>query len=258
MLLAFSFKAQLAIAQINELDSLNENTEQIDSIAVKKAKIITDSLAFIKNEKILQEFNKQSARNKLINDSINKANFAKAYYEKLERDKRLKGFDSTIYIYKGNVYKSRSGWITGGSGAIWNINRFKLNNPIINIGLVLNIKKAYIRANYGNYKIPATPFQNQFISLSIGELFNKNKTAQSFFVGFSYSFLNQAQNDSNNTYKKISAFGLYSEYAFFYKPFYDIGIGPVVFANLDFVQPIIGIRFDIYFANSFKKKTTAL
>ncbi len=225
----------------------------------------TDSIAHandsINNAKI-QFFIHQAEQLQHENDSLKKQRDAKEIRNAQQiLKKETPKTDTNVFEYKGNVYKRKSGYITLGAGPAFNLKPVNYKNPIIGVGLTFKVKNTYIRCNYSNIRIDATQlFRNQYFNVSLGNSKQKLKSVFSYYFGLSYSFLWRPTKDKTTgliipeQYSKIGSYGIYSEFSYYYKPLYDIGVGPSLFVNLDFINPIAGIRLDLYFANSFKRK----
>jgi hypothetical protein len=217
---------------------------------------VNDSIADAK----LQYFIKQAERLKRENDSLKQQRDNKQIKTALPTPKSNIKVDSNEFVYKGNVYKRMSGYLTLSAGPAFNLKPLSYKNPIVGMGLTLRFNKNYTRLNYSNIKFDGNPlYRNQYFNVLLGNTKQKIKSASCYYFGLSYSFLWRNAKDAlgnikPNEYARIGSFGLYGEYTYFYKPLYDIGIGPTVFVNLDFINPIAGIKLDLYFANSFKRK----
>lgn len=225
----------------------------------------TDSIAHVKdsiNNAKIQFFIRQAEQLQRENDSLKKQRDAKEIRNAQQTlKKETPKIDSNVFEYKGNMYKRKSGYITLGAGPAFNLKPISYKNPILGAGLTFRVKNSYIRCNYSNIRTDATQlFRNQYFNVSLGNSKQKLKSVFSYYFGLSYSFLWQPTKDKTtglvipNVYNQIGSYGIYSEFSYYYKPLYDIGIGPTVFVNLDFINPIAGIRIDLYFANSFKRK----
>lgn len=223
----------------------------------------TDSLRHVndslENEK-LQFFMRQAIRLQRENDSLkalrdnNEIKNAQHYLKK----EKIK-IDTNEFVYKGNVYKRKSGYLTLGAGPAFNLKPLTYKNPIIGVGLTFRLKNNYLRTNYSNIRFDANKlYRNQYFNVALGSTQQKLKSVISYYFGLSYSFLWRPTKINGmiipDTYSRIGSYGVYAEFSYYYKPLYDIGVGPTVFVNLDFINPIAGIRFDLYFANSFKHK----
>jgi hypothetical protein len=228
-----------------------QNTVNSDSITK-----VNDSIANAK----LQYFIQQAERLKKENDSLKQQRDNKQIQTALPTLKNTIKVDSNEFVYKGNVYRRLSGYLTLSAGPAFNLKPFSYKNPIIGMGLTLRFNKNYTRLNYSNIKFDNNPkYRNQYFNVLLGSTKQYLKKTVSYYFGLSYSFLWRSVKDVSgnikpNEYGRIGSFGIYGEYTYFYKPLYDIGIGPTVFVNLDFINPIAGIKLDLYFANSFKRK----
>ena len=90
----------------------------------------------------------------------------------------------------------------------------------------------------------------------MGNRYQSIKYNISWFAGVSYLFGRVKLLDSLQTtlYSRVGAAGVYAEASYFYKVFYDIGVGSTAFLFFNKQTPVAGIRFELYFSNAFKKK----
>ncbi|MBC7411744.1 MAG: hypothetical protein H7331_04745 [Bacteroidia bacterium] len=225
----------------------------------------TDSILHVKdsvNDAKIQFFIRQAEQLQRENDSLKKQRDAKAIRNAQQTSKKESPkIDTNVFEYKGNLYKRKAGYLTLGAGSAFNLKPISYKNPIIGLGLTFRVKKSYLRCNYSNIRTDATQlFRNQYFNVSLGNSKQRLKSVFSYYFGLSYSFLWQPTKDKATglvlpeQYSQIGSYGIYSEFSYYYKPLYDIGIGPTIFVNLDFINPIAGIRLELYFANSFKRK----
>jgi hypothetical protein len=77
----------------------------------------------------------------------------------------------------------------------------------------------------------------------------------SYSLGISYSFGWLPVDGKKDTLLYNRNPGVFAEFEYVYKPYYDIGIGPKVFINYDLSYPTYGVGISLYFSNSYKGKS---
>jgi hypothetical protein len=76
-----------------------------------------------------------------------------------------------------------------------------------------------------------------------------------YSFGISYSFGWLPVNGKKDTLLYNRNPGIFAEFEYVYKPYYDVGVGPKVFINYDLSYPTYGVGISLYFSNSYKGKS---
>jgi hypothetical protein len=156
-------------------------------------------------------------------------------------------------VFKDKRFRVYNNWISGGAGPAWHS-----DNPRTQLALGLNfnfhIKQYYFRAgamfsgdrfgSWNNYQVHAG---------YVIKRWENEKRHSAAIGGISYStgykFLYAGHYDTPNPYSRA---GLYLEYQYIPKMNYDFGIGGSLFADINDLNQIIGLRIDVYFSGAYR------
>ncbi|MGL5888393.1 MAG: hypothetical protein ACRC3B_00830, partial [Bacteroidia bacterium] len=156
-------------------------------------------------------------------------------------------------VFKDKRFRVYNNWITGGAGPAWHS-----DNPRTQFALGLNfnfhIKQYYFRAG-GTFSGDRFGSWNNY-QAHLGYIIKRwenEKRHSAFISGVSYStgykFVYAGHYDTPNPYSKA---GLYLEYQYIPKMNYDFGIGGSLFADINDLNQIIGLRIDVFFSGAYR------
>lgn len=162
-------------------------------------------------------------------------------------------------VYKGLRFKINTSWFSVHGGMASTIEKpgsFGLNN----YGLDYNIPAKRDEDMYNFYNMGLTTYgDNRYLRAynfhgGYGWRKPRRKYNLSAFVGPSAT-IGYFPADSVDIYTSFRSIGIIAQAEAVYKVIYDVGIGTSVFVNYDFTHPVYGIRFNLYFSNSYKGKS---
>lgn len=165
----------------------------------------------------------------------------------------------TVYNPKQEVileykrFRVWNNWVSGGAGPA-----FHTNNPRTQFALGVNLN---FHLNKYYFRIGGTFSGDRFGSWNniqghTAYIFKRKETErihQAIMVGISYStgyrFVYAGVYDNINPYSRV---GLYGEWQWIRKINYDFGFGGAVFADINTLNQIIGLRLDVYFSGAYR------
>lgn len=175
--------------------------------------------------------------------------------EKKEKKEKTQTEEPKEIELRGNLYKVRSAWMNLGLGTGLYTKTFD-SKPALGIGLNTPINDLYGKLTVNASLIDRSRYRNNYVAMGLGKRYQTTGYNISWYGGLSYLLGHVRLTDSlqNVYYARIGAIGLYAEASYFYKVFYDIGVGATAFAIYNKQAPMVGIRLELYFSNAFKKK----
>ncbi|MCA6363017.1 MAG: hypothetical protein IM638_08255 [Bacteroidetes bacterium] len=156
-------------------------------------------------------------------------------------------------VFENKRFRVYNNWISGGAGPAWHS-----DNPRTQLALGLNfnfhIKQYYFRfggmfsgdrfGTWNNYNVHA------------GYIFKRHENEKrniAYLAGISYNtgyrFIYAGHYDGENPYQKA---GLYLEYQYILKLNYDFGVGAALFADINDLNQIVGLRVDVFFSGAYR------
>ena len=152
-------------------------------------------------------------------------------------------------------FKLYNNWLSIGAGIAKNTGLEK-STGVLGIDYNFHIKTSYFQTGYshsGVTSLIATDPVNNQIHICYGDRKETKNFNLSYFAGFS---LTKGYGQINGVYenKPFVAAGLYVTAEYIQKIFYDIGIGPGVFADINSKRFIFGARLDLYLSGAYKGK----
>lgn len=153
-------------------------------------------------------------------------------------------------IFDNKRYRKYNNWINAGSGPAYNSEIPKTQFSLA-ANYSFHLKKEYFQAgvlltgdDFGNYN-----------NVQFHGCYGKRKETQKYnfaiFIGPSYTSGYEFK-DSLYSSTVFKSPGLYAEAQFTGKIKYDVGAGPTLFVDVNFVRTIVGIRLDLYFSGAYK------
>ncbi len=166
--------------------------------------------------------------------------------------KRLTPLDST-FVINNKVFKYYNNWLTLGGGAQQNLRyNYKLGFAG-GVDFNFHIKQHYFQLGATITGERFGFYNNYQFHLGYGKRFENKDFHAAGFIGSSYSTGYGKVGDSVYT-RPYKQYGLYGQIEIVKKITYDVGVGAALFADYNAEQPIIGLRFLLYFSGAYKGK----
>lgn len=156
-------------------------------------------------------------------------------------------------VFKDKRFRVYNNWISGGAGPAWHS-----NNPrtqlALGISFNFHIQQYYFRVGgmFSGDRFGSWNNYQGHLGYIIKRLENEKRNL-AFIAGLSYStgyrFLYAGHYDTPNPYGKP---GAYLECQYIRKLNYDFGIGSALFADINDLNQIIGLRIDVYFSGAYR------
>jgi len=168
----------------------------------------------------------------------------------VKNKKRLPPLDST-FIYKDKKYKYYNNWLSGGAGIQQNFSIGKPPGFILGVDYNFHIKYNYYQLGLNFTGEEYGRYNNYQFHLGYGKRIENAKYQFAGFAGLSYSMGYHATEIDSvihvRTYKQP---GLYMQVEAIKKITYDVGVGAMLFADVNTEQTIAGAKIILFFAGS--------
>jgi len=174
--------------------------------------------------------------------------------------------ESEIFVHNDKLYKTVDRWFSIGVGGSLNT---ELKEREVNFDAAFHqrIWKIYLQTGYHRCSDEFLYDASLLKSLSlqkmndlyfgVGWRSSKLYSNVSFFTGPAYSYGSRFHHtdpiSNADFFEAYNALGLYSNFNFTYKLFYDIGIGVSLYDSYNKYYHVYGFRFHIYFSGAFRK-----
>jgi len=166
-------------------------------------------------------------------------------------------------IYQNKLYQPETAWFTVGAGLGY---QATLKNMEKNLSVGINFRIKKIRDYYFNVGYHFTSDEiiykrsmQRLTDLHAGIGVRREELKQNiyFFLGPSNSYgyiYNYTDSLGDRYYKGFNTIGLYSEFQYTFKIFYDIGIGTSFYASINKYYKVVGAQLHLYFSMSYRGK----
>ncbi|MFC2097429.1 hypothetical protein ACFLSI_03740 [Bacteroidota bacterium] len=155
------------------------------------------------------------------------------------------------------VYKKNANYVNFGFGPAYNPKRNAIEQSY---GVSYNflIKNIAFQVGYhscsDDYILDRSLQKVNDLHLGGGIRWEKIKSNSAVLAGFSYAYgADEVVKNDTSSYLGFTKFGLYVEYQYFYKIFFDIGVGATAFISTNGAYQVLGIRLEFYFSQAYKR-----
>ncbi|MCX6257480.1 MAG: hypothetical protein NTW49_06235 [Bacteroidia bacterium] len=163
-------------------------------------------------------------------------------------------------VYQDKIYQTGSSWFTIGAGAGFETSLKDLEKNL-SMGINFRIKDQYFNVGYHFssdemiYKRSMQRLTDLHVGIGIRREDLKHNVY--FFGGPSNSYgyiYNYSDSTGTKYYKGFNTIGIYTEFQYTWKIFYDIGIGPSFYANINQYYKVVGVQLHLYFSTAYRNK----
>lgn len=162
------------------------------------------------------------------------------------------------FVHNNKVYKINSNYITFGGGAAYNPKRNAFEQSY-NFSYNFSIKNIALQTGYHvsskDWFLDRSLQKLNDIHFGGGIRWESFKSNLAVIAGASYAY-GADKNIRNDTvyYTAFTEFGLYAEFQYTYKIFYDVGIGATAFLSINSKYQVFGVRLEFYFSPAYRRE----
>jgi len=162
------------------------------------------------------------------------------------------------FAWKNKVYKKNSNYITFGGGPAINLKRKAIEQSYA-VAYNFSLKNISLQAGYhvssNDWMLNRSLQKLNDMHIGGGLRWESLKSNMTVMAGPSYAY-GADQNIRNDTvfYTAFTQFGLYAEFQYTYKLFYDVGVGATAFLSLNGKYQVFGIRLEFYFSPAYRRE----